>query len=237
MRTDNHARSNYHGHMGKTMNQTIRNQKTGHKPTRRTESKEVRRRQLIDATIQSIAKHGIGGTTMQSVTEIAGLSIGIVNFHFESKQKLFEETLVFLAREHHEQWHRAYEDAGLSAAAKLQAIVDAHFHRNICSRKKLAVWFAFYGEAGRRRVYRKLIEDIDIERFHISIDLCTKIAEEGGYKLMPPRQVANMLEALYDGLWLDILTYPDSYSRETARAHVHGFLSTVFPQHFKMPSF
>lgn len=219
------------------MNKAIRHQGSGSKPTRRTESKEVRRRQLIDATIQSISKHGIGGTTMQTVTDIAGLSIGIVNFHFESKQRLFEETLVFLAREHHDQWHRAYEDAGLSARDKLQAIVDAHFHRKICSRKKLAVWFAFYGEAGRRRVYRKLIEDIDQERFEISIGLCAQIAKEGGYKNMPPRQIANMLEALYDGLWLDILTYPDSYSRETARAHVHGFLAHVFPQHFEMPDF
>ena len=56
---------------------------------------------------------------MSTVTDYAGLSIGIVNFHFESKQKLFEETLVHLAQEHHDHWLKAYKDAGLSAADKL----------------------------------------------------------------------------------------------------------------------
>lgn len=219
------------------MNQTLRKPKTGGKPARRTESKAVRRQQLIEATINSIAKNGIGGTTMSTVTEQAGLSIGIVNFHFKSKQNLFEETLIYLAREHHDHWLKAYNDAGLSAPEKLMAIVDAHFHPKICSPKKLAVWYAFYGEAGRRKTYRKLIEGIDEERFAISLGLCDEIAADGGYQGLPPRQIANLLEALYDGMWLELLTYPENYTRESARNHVAAFLSGVFPSHFTMPNF
>ena len=55
------------------------NERTG-----RTASKAVRRQQLIEATIDSIAKYGISGTTMTTVTGLAGLSVGIVNFHFFS---------------------------------------------------------------------------------------------------------------------------------------------------------
>ena len=216
------------------MNEAVRKTKAA-KPVRRTESKEVRRGQLIDATIDSIAKYGIGGTTMSTVTEIAGLSLGIVNFHFKSKQNLFEETLLFLAREHHDQWHKGLSDAGLSPTDKLMAIVDAHFHPKIFTKKKLAVWFAFYGEAGRRTIYRKLIEDIDAERFDISVEICTEIAAKEPSSPMPPRQIANLLEALYDGIWLDYLTYPGSYTRESARDYVCAFLSTVFPNHFSQP--
>jgi TetR/AcrR family transcriptional regulator, transcriptional repressor of bet genes len=54
----------------------------------RTASREVRRRQLIEATINSIAQHGIGGTTMNTVTEFLGLSLGIVNFHFKNSLSL-----------------------------------------------------------------------------------------------------------------------------------------------------
>lgn len=219
------------------MNKTLRETNDGAKRMRRTASKEVRREQLIDATITSISRKGIGGTTMQTVTEIAGLSLGIVNFHFESKQKLFEETLIHLAREHHEQWRKAYDDAGLSPVAKLMAVVDAHFHQRICSPKKLAVWYAFYGEAGRRKVYRKLIEDIDLERFDLSLQLCEQITQEGGYSAMPARQVANLLEALYDGIWLELLTYPESYTRDRARDYIVAFLATVFPDHVDMPTF
>lgn len=217
------------------MNKALRNNSTAKTSPRRTESKEVRRQQLIDATINSISKFGIGGTTMSTVTEDAGLSIGIVNFHFESKQKLFEETLLYLAREHHEHWLKAYDDAGLSAPEKLLAIVDTHFHPSISSRKKLAVWYAFYGEVSRRKTYRKLIENIDLERVAIQTRLCEEISREGGYKGLPPAKVVNLLEALYDGVWLELLTYPESYSREDARAHIWAFLAMTYPDHFDMP--
>lgn len=219
------------------MNQSIKTPDGTDRRTRRTESKEVRRQQLIDATITSIARHGIGGTTLSRVTEIAGLSLGIVNFHFKSKQNLFEETLVSLAQEHHAQWRRAYDDAGLSAAEKLLAIVDAHFHPAICSPKKLAVWYAFFGEAGRRRVYRRLIETIDMERYDLSLRLCEELARESGGSAIPPRQIANLLEALYDGIWLELLTYPEHYTRETARDHIVAFLARMFPDHVGMPAF
>ncbi len=197
----------------------------------------MRRQQLIDATIDSIAQNGIGGTTMSTVTEIAGLSLGIVNFHFKSKQKLLEETLLFLANEHHEQWLVAFDNAGLSAPEKLLAIVDAHFHPQICTPKKLAVWFAFFGEAGRRKVYRNLINDIDQERYNIALRLCSEISEDGGYDDIPPMQVANILEALYDGIWLELLTYPENFQRSVAQDHIAAFLSKVYPDHFRMPAF
>ena len=70
---------------------------------------------------------------MATVTRIADLSLGIVNFHFESKQKLLEETLLFLAREHHDQWVAVSDNADLSAPEKMLAIVDAHFQPQICT--------------------------------------------------------------------------------------------------------
>ena len=60
-----------------------------------------RRQQLIDATIRCIAQHGLSAVTMQMVTREAGLSVGIANLHFESKDNLLKETLRFVAEEYH----------------------------------------------------------------------------------------------------------------------------------------
>lgn len=200
-------------------------------PTGRTASKEVRRRQLIEATINSIAKHGISGTTMTTVTRLAGLSLGIVNFHFENKENLFAETLKFLAEEHRDHWRKAYETAGPEPEAKLLAIVDAHFTKTISSRKKLKVWFGFYGEVGYRAAYRKLMTDIDGERWSISTELCRAIIEDGGYDNQDARNVSDTLEGLYDGFCLNILMYPGEFSRHDARARVRDYLANVFPRH------
>ena len=204
---------------------------------RRTASREVRRSQLIDATINSIAKHGIAGTTMSTVTEFAGLSIGIVNFHFKSKQNLLNETLTYLAREHYDHWQKSYRDSGLSAPEKLLAIVDSHFHSRICTRKKLSVWYAFYGEAGHRARYRDLVDRIDDERQEVSRVLCAEIIGEGNHNGPPAQQIAYTLEGLYDGISLNILMYPEHFSRQQAKAQIRAYLASVFPRHIDMPAF
>src|SRR3954467_7016212 len=73
----------------------------------RKASKETRRQQLIDATIDSLAKRGYSETTMADVADGAGLSRGIVNFHFESKEKLLIATLQFMADEYSAHWRAA----------------------------------------------------------------------------------------------------------------------------------
>ena len=66
----------------------------------RTATREARKQQLINATIDSISKRAFSGTTLATVTKGAKLSHGIVNFHFDSKESLYVETLGFLAQEH-----------------------------------------------------------------------------------------------------------------------------------------
>ena len=71
---------------------------------RRTAPKEERQAQLIRATIRSIAKHGLSVTTMATVAKEARLSQGIINLHFQSKERLLEETLLHIVGEYREAW-------------------------------------------------------------------------------------------------------------------------------------
>ena len=77
----------------------------------RAATKALRRQQLIDSTIDSIAKRGFSGTTLADVADGAGLSRGIVNFHFKSKEMLLVETLRYLAEEYRDAWRRGLERA------------------------------------------------------------------------------------------------------------------------------
>lgn len=199
---------------------------------RRTEEKSVRRLQLIEATIDCIARHGITGTTLSKVTEMAGLSLGLVNFHFASKERLLEETLRHVAVEHRDHWQKAIGAAGLSDADRLLAIIESAFHPSVCSRKKLSVWFAFFGEAANRSTYRTIVEDIDEERHQVSKHLLRRIAGDGDAATLDPAQVSLSLEALMDGLWLNMLIYPEDFKRDDAKAQVRRVLALMFPHHF-----
>ncbi|WP_372612509.1 TetR/AcrR family transcriptional regulator [Aquicoccus sp.] len=201
-------------------------------PRSRTAPPEARRRQLIEATIASISKHGISGTTLTKVTQEAGLSLGLVNFHFENKETLLAATLRHLADEHRALWISKSSLCEIDAATKLQAIVDAQFHPRICNRRKLAVWFAFFGESRHRQAYRKISGNVDLERQNVTAGLCDQIIIEGGYQGISAQAMSRMLEGLFDGLWLNILMYPDRFTRQTARDNVASNLNLWFPRHF-----
>src|SRR5438477_6376648 len=113
----------------------------------RLDIKEVRRVQLIEATIDSLSKRGFAEFTLAQVAETAGLSQGIVNFYFHSKEALLVETLKFMEAEYEEFWTAAVRRAGPRAADKVAAMIAADFDSVMASRKKVTVWYAFWGEA------------------------------------------------------------------------------------------
>ncbi|MDU8914116.1 TetR/AcrR family transcriptional regulator [Aestuariicoccus sp. MJ-SS9] len=198
----------------------------------RTAPPEARRKQLIEATITAISKHGIAGTTLTKVTQEAGLSLGLANFHFDSKDALLTATLQHLADEHRALWIDKSRQPDLSAAAKLQAIVNAQFHPKVCNRRKLSVWFAFFGDTPHRSAYLRTSGELDRERQRVTADLCARIIGERGYTIVSPNQVSHMLEGLFDGLWLNILMYPDLFDRNTARDQVNAYLAQCLKEDF-----
>ena len=204
-------------------------------PKRRTAPPEERREQLILATIRSVADRGLADTTIATVAQEAGLSQGIVNLHFRSKEGLLTETLRYLADEYRSACQEAAAAAEISPVAGLQAMVELDFRRSICSRDKLAVWFAFWGERRFRPTYRRLCAERDRSYDDMVRVICSKICEEGGYTDVEPGLVADGLSALTDGLWLDLLVRPESMGRERARRVTLSYLADVFPRHFSQP--
>jgi AcrR family transcriptional regulator len=199
---------------------------------RRTASKEKRRLQLIRATIRSIAKRGLSETTIATVAGEAKLSQGIINLHFQSKDRLMVETLRYVADEYRQVWQSALEKTGSGSAERLAALVEADFDKKVCDRNKVAVWFAFWGESKSRPTYRKICAERDEQYDDLLIELCTDIAQAGRYKAVAPEAVAKGLSAMTEGLWLDLLIDPKSMTPERAKSISFEFLSNVFPSHF-----
>jgi len=203
---------------------------------RRTAPPEERREQLIAATIRCVANQGLADTTIATVAREAGLSQGIINLHFQSKERLLTETLRFIADEYRNAVREAVLRSGDEPQAGLTALVDLDFHRNICERSKLAVWFAFWGERRFRPTYRRICAERDRSYDDMVRLICARLCDEGGYPDVEPAVVADGLSALTDGLWLDLLVRPESMSRERAKRVTLSYLADVFPRHFREPA-
>ena len=202
---------------------------------RRTAPPEERREQLIQATIRSVANRGLGDTTIATVAQEAGLSQGIINLHFQSKEGLLTETLRYIADEYRTACREAADAAAVSPVAGLLAMVELDFRRNICARDKLAVWFAFWGERKFRPTYRRICAERDKSYDDMVRVMCERLCEEGDYPDVEPALVADGLSALTDGLWLDLLVRPETMSRELAKRITLSYLTDVFPKHFRQP--
>ncbi|MBL8709030.1 MAG: TetR family transcriptional regulator, partial [Rhodospirillaceae bacterium] len=122
--------------------------------------KEVRRKQLIDATIRAIGRVGYANATLTHVASEAGLSPGIVNFYFKSKEQLLIATLEQIAEEYSTFWQAAINKGKVSPAAGLEAMIEADFHPTVCNVEKVSIWYAFWAESRGNPTYHEVVHNL-----------------------------------------------------------------------------
>lgn len=195
-------------------------------------AKEARRRQLIEATIDGIARKGFTDLKIADVAAEAGLSVGIVNFYFKSKDALLIATLKHLVEDYEQHVAQNLARAGKSAATQIDAMIEADFARNHANRKYVTVWYAFWGETRWRPEFSKLCADLSTSFQQSMTRSIERLIEEGGYQGIDAGLVARGFNAMIDGLWLDMLINPKQTDRDTAKASVRIYLAALFPKEF-----
>ena len=205
--------------------------------TRRALPKEVRKEQLIQATIKCIAKHGLSGVTMARVTQEAGLSLGIANLHFKSKEKLLLETLQYVTAEYAAGQTAILEsDDFSSTAARIEAILAFDFNPTVTEKNKLAVWFGFLGEAKSRPTYQRACSRQDSASEARITALFQSALDEARDKHADAGLIAAGYIALVDGLWLNALVDPRRLPWKKACRAARHYLATAFPKHIDLDS-
>jgi TetR/AcrR family transcriptional repressor of bet genes len=185
--------------------------------------RDQRRQELIRATIAVIARHGYTGTTLARVAKEAGVATGLVNFHFQSKERLFRETFLHLSAEYEGVWRKALGEAGDDPRRRLDAMIEAYFDRRIFTREKLAVWFTFWSDAVLRDRYRAAATRV--ERRYVA-EMEAGIAELTGRNgQRRANDISLALSAMIDGFWLQALIYPRRFDRAEAVASCRRFLA------------
>ena len=197
----------------------------------RKKSRAVRRSQLIEATITTLARRGYARTTLTEVARTAGLSHGLVNFHFDSKERLLAETLAFLADEYRQTWLADLETAGDDPVAQLDALIRADFSAAICTQSRLSVWCSFWGEAQFRPLYQEKCGSNDDAFIRVREGICARLMRDHGYP-GNPALVARVLRNTTEGVWLDLTTTIAPYGLTEGRATVYTCAAALFPRHF-----
>lgn len=194
-------------------------------------SREARREQLIEATIETLAVRGFARTTLTDVANHAGLSHGLVNFHFQTKERLLAETLEYLSNEYRENYTAALAAAKPDPASQLDALIRADFNPLMCNPARLSAWCSFWGEAQSRPLYQELCGANDQRYILMMEGICARLVSEGGYGGNPER-MARALRVVSEGLWLDLITTTGPHAADEAHRTVLAVAAGFFPRHF-----
>lgn len=197
----------------------------------RTQSRDARRTQLIEATIATIAERGYSRTTLTDVSRRAGLSHGLVLFYFETKDRLLAETLDFLSEEYRSNWQAALAAAGPEPEQRLAALIQADFQPAVCRPGRLAAWCAFWGESQSRPMYQARCGANDEHYSRILEAICSGMNERYGYVTSPVR-AARLLRISIEGTWLELMTLANPYDQQEALLTVWTCAHGLYPRHF-----
>ena len=199
--------------------------------TPRTLSREERRVQLFEATLAAIAECGFSRTTLTEVARRAGLSHGLVLFHFETKEKLLVETLDYLSEEYRKNWQATLDGSGPAPEQKLAALINADFSPQVCQPSRINAWSADWGESQSRPLYLSKCGENDELYIRTLEGFCAGMNSAHGYQIDPAR-AARLIRITTEGTWLEMTTLLNPYDVREAKATVWTCAQLLYPRHF-----
>src|ERR1700692_1662082 len=159
---------------------------------------EATRSALLEAAIESVALHGLSGTTLRTVAEQAGVSGASVGFHFKGKEQLLSAALD-LALERSEMSFRGALNRVTTPRAKLEAILRHDVTFPIGFPSIIALWFAVWGEAQSLVLYRAGTLPHDRNYTKEIRDLAAALADDAPLVA----QFTSAFTFYLAGIWLD----------------------------------
>ncbi|CAG8999572.1 MAG: HTH-type transcriptional regulator BetI [Candidatus Celerinatantimonas neptuna] len=186
---------------------------------------EIRRPQLINATMEVIDEVGLSATSIALISRKAGVSTGIINHYFSGKHGLLEATirsiLDQLATGIRDRLNAVPQQAAIE---RIQAIIEGNFTSHQLQSKVVHTWLAFWAQSVHDPKLHRL-QRVNAQRLisHLQLEL---------KKILPKpraRFVAHGIAALIDGIWIRGALTPNGIDQQQAITLVNDYLAKELP--------
>lgn len=190
----------------------------------RPKQQHQRREDIVQATLKSIELYGLSGTTIKTISGLADISVGLINHHFGSKQKLLESAVRFLLEQLRSGLLQHLASEGdISAKERLYRIVETNFTSFQQSPSASRTWLCFWAEAAHSPELSRL-QQINSRRLYSNL--------LHSYRALMPRQqalmAAEMTASMIDGCWLrSTLSSSPEQAFINAEQHCKTFIDTL----------
>jgi len=159
--------------------------------------KPLRKQQLINATLESVAQYGLQNTTIITISRIAGLSSGIISHYFGGKQELVEATVKHLLEQLKLALLERVSQQPLSPNDRLKMIIEANFTQLQRSAPATKTWLSFWAQSMHQPGLARL-QHINSKRLYSNLLFSYRQLLTDELAITASKQTAAMI----DGFWL-----------------------------------
>jgi TetR/AcrR family transcriptional regulator, transcriptional repressor of bet genes len=186
--------------------------------TVRTSFEKVRRQDLVEAAYLTFLEYGLEGMTMARIGERAGMSHGIVNYYFKSKDELLSTVVRksnFLILQAAAQLLRQ----AATPRERISAVITANFPDKLFTPEIARAWVSYYAAIGRKPQFERLQTAIDRR-------LASNLIHALRHLTTPERArtTAFNIAVLIDGLWLRHAKSGDTVTSAEAIRLIESFV-------------
>jgi AcrR family transcriptional regulator len=191
-------------------------------PSRRDLAAEEARQRILAAAADCLVRDGLAQVRMASIARQAGVSSGLLHYHFDTKEQLFAEVLSYSGAVSTALTAQAMERAGRRPAQRLASFLD----RCLPSDERLTHDWLLWQELDLLTMRQPELTKVGAELYETLYSSVAAIIAEGieqGVFDLPAdrvRMVAEAAVALCDGLGARVLSPGPDLSLADARATV-----------------
>jgi TetR/AcrR family transcriptional regulator, transcriptional repressor of bet genes len=199
-------------------------------PQRRAERGEQTRARLLEATIQSIARDGVAGASVERITQRAGVSRGLVRHYYGSKSRLLAEAFQLLADDYRTMLGMRGDSERRSAPSlELELrnnVILPPFERLRGTRDHQYAWFGFWALARSDKEIERINHELYEEIVEHLGGLIAAIAHEHD-RDVDAAAAGRGLAAMLEGAWLHCLIGVEGVSIAEAQRLCLDYASRV----------
>ncbi|KUP91919.1 TetR/AcrR family transcriptional regulator [Tritonibacter horizontis] len=181
------------------------------KPKFRRESPELRREQLIEATLRVIARKGVSAATVREISAEAGVAFSLIRHHFKTKEDLMCAAYAYHMQKMAQLSLSSATDQTRPLADRLRQCIKDTLSPPVTNGAALQVWAGFIQMVPHDARMKQIHRDTYLG-FRDTLEPLIAEALTANKTPWDPRLVehkAIACNAVLDGLWLEGSMLPD----------------------------
>lgn len=169
------------------------------------------RAKLIAATLDSLKEEGMDGCSVRKIADRAGVSMGVINYHYPSIQNLVADAYSDLA---FSLLHAAVEASRPFAQdprRQISIYIERIFSDSVMDTSVLRAWIVFWGMVETYLPVREAHDISNAASWDFLQSIFQRLHEERPVR-PSPRLAAIGLSAMIEGLWVEYSLQSDNFT-------------------------